>query len=200
MVRFEDYSKPEVIDGVQLGCTVEVINGKEYERTDYELPHQVVRKNILLIFARILDHKSKGEVVAGLGIRFDENNFLIPDLSGFFSGSRLLTHDEECAPDFVVEILSPASRKNDLTIKKDAYAKFGIVEYWIVDPRAKTVDVYTLNPVTLKLELEACYHHFDEEIDWSHKSKQEQAEIKSVIKSQMANDVEIEIKEIFEAD
>ena len=47
-------------------------------------------------------------------------------------------------PDMVVEVLSRSTRKNDLTIKKDAYESNGVKEYWIIDPLAKAVDVYIL--------------------------------------------------------
>ena len=38
------------------------------------------------------------------------------------------------APDFVVEILSKSTTKNDRTIKHQDYAAHGIREYWIIDP------------------------------------------------------------------
>ena len=45
------------------------------------------------------------------------------------------------APDSVVEILSPGSRHKDLAIKRKIYARFGVQEYWIVDPDAAIVEV-----------------------------------------------------------
>jgi Uma2 family endonuclease len=44
-------------------------------------------------------------------------------------------------PDLVIEILSPSSRKKDLEVKRKLYARFGIQEYWIVDPEAETIGV-----------------------------------------------------------
>lgn len=48
------------------------------------------------------------------------------------------------APDFVVEILSKSTTKNDRTIKHQDYAAHGIREYWIIDPNRQTVDQYIL--------------------------------------------------------
>jgi len=48
------------------------------------------------------------------------------------------------APDWVSEIASPATEKRDRHYKKTLYARHGVREYWIVDPEAKTVEVFTL--------------------------------------------------------
>jgi len=47
-------------------------------------------------------------------------------------------------PDLVVEILSPGTRKNDLGWKKRLYARTGVTFYWVVDPKARTVQSYVL--------------------------------------------------------
>jgi Uma2 family endonuclease len=47
-------------------------------------------------------------------------------------------------PDLVVEIFSPSTHRIDQTIKYDAYQNAGVAEYWMVDPLARTVWVYTL--------------------------------------------------------
>lgn len=45
-------------------------------------------------------------------------------------------------PDLVVEIISPNSAKRDRTMKKQSYARFGVPEYWIVDPSNLTIEQY----------------------------------------------------------
>ena len=47
-------------------------------------------------------------------------------------------------PDLVVEIISPSTRRTDRGVKMLEYARAGVDEYWLVDPEAHTVEVYTL--------------------------------------------------------
>ena len=48
------------------------------------------------------------------------------------------------APDFIVEVLSKGSVKNDRVTKFKDYAAHGVSEYWIVDPRKRIVEQYVL--------------------------------------------------------
>jgi Uma2 family endonuclease len=47
-------------------------------------------------------------------------------------------------PDLVIEILSPNSAKRDRVMKKESYARFGVQEYWIVDPSNLTIEQLVL--------------------------------------------------------
>lgn len=46
------------------------------------------------------------------------------------------------APDLVVEILSPGTRKTDETIKRKLYERFDVTEYWVVDPELDAITIY----------------------------------------------------------
>ena len=50
----------------------------------------------------------------------------------------------EGAPDVVVEVLSPSTKKRDLQLKRRLYAKYGIGEYWVVHPDEAWVEVLVL--------------------------------------------------------
>ena len=48
------------------------------------------------------------------------------------------------APDLIIEIISPSSVKIDRITKKALYEKFGVKEYWLVDPLNMSVEIYSL--------------------------------------------------------
>ena len=63
------------------------------------------------------------------------------------------------APDFLVEVISPSTKKRDYTLKLSKYIEAGVREYWIVNPLTRTVNVYALE----KEELNDQYS-FDDDI------------------------------------
>jgi len=67
-----------------------------------------------------------------------------PDLCIICDESKL--HELGCigAPDLIVEVLSPSTSKKDWNDKFNLYQEFGVKEYWIVSPEAKTIHVFTL--------------------------------------------------------
>ena len=46
------------------------------------------------------------------------------------------------APALVIEVLSPSTRRRDLGIKRELFARGGVREYWIVDGRLNRIDVH----------------------------------------------------------
>ena len=55
--------------------------------------------------------------------------------------------DDGChgAPDLVIEILSPSNTIREQACKYDLYQKYGVREYWVIDPEEKTLCVYLRN-------------------------------------------------------
>ena len=45
-------------------------------------------------------------------------------------------------PDLVIEILSPTTADKDRGIKHELYGRYGVTEYWLVDPIAETVSIH----------------------------------------------------------
>ena len=72
-------------------------------------------------------------------------NVVQPDLI-FVSNERSHIIDDYMhgAPDLLVEILSPSTADYDRTIKRELYERYGVPEYWLVDPYAKTITILRL--------------------------------------------------------
>jgi Uma2 family endonuclease len=106
--------------------------------------HQSIGGKIhLFIGMYLLNHPIGRLYYAPVNILLDAFNVLQPDLL-FVSNENLSVINEkriEGAPDWVCEILSPSTRKNDLTVKKELYQTHGVKEYWIIDPDNRTVEV-----------------------------------------------------------
>ena len=59
------------------------------------------------------------------------------------------------APDLLVEILSPSSIDTDRIYKKRIYERFGVKEYWIVDPDTETIEIWVLKNKMFQLTSKA---------------------------------------------
>jgi Uma2 family endonuclease len=74
-------------------------------------------------------------------VSFPRDEHLAPDISWWRSGRRSpVVHGEVTViPDLVVEILSPATRANDLGPKRNIYLRSGVKELWLVDPHVRVI-------------------------------------------------------------
>lgn len=141
--RFEDYWRlPE--DGTWLH---ELAQGALVLVPPPTAWHQCVSSNLVWLLERHVRAHAAGRVLsAPVGVVLGEGegrDVLLPDAL-FVSRAReaiISPRAVEGAPDLVVEILSPATRGRDLGCKREAYARHGVQEYWVVDPEAETVDV-----------------------------------------------------------
>lgn len=79
---------------------------------------------------------------APFDVILDQTNVLQPDIMMIHrSRSHLVTERGiEGPPDLVVEVLSPSSGNRDSVRKRQVYERFGVAEYWIVDPAARTLE------------------------------------------------------------
>ncbi|MEO6845044.1 MAG: Uma2 family endonuclease, partial [Ginsengibacter sp.] len=85
-------------------------------------------------------------LIAPTDVRFSKENILQPDIL-FIKNENLFKIKEKRiagAPDLVIEILSPSTSQLDYEEKKSIYERFGVSEYFIVDPGSKSVDSYFL--------------------------------------------------------
>jgi Uma2 family endonuclease len=74
-------------------------------------------------------------------------HLLVPDFSGWrkkrFPGLPEVNY-LSVSPDWICEILSPSTMRTDRIRKMPIYAHFGVKHLWLIDPVAKTLEVYAL--------------------------------------------------------
>lgn len=146
------YSTPprtasEVYELLLLGTLAEVINNTIYISPVPSFEHQ----RIITYLARLIDAFAAENnigvaVVSPVDVYFDNNNILQPDIVFLTNRSlKLVTAGKIMGtPELIVEILSPGNEKHDLEKKKFIYEKFGVKEYFIINPASKVVITYYL--------------------------------------------------------
>jgi Uma2 family endonuclease len=110
--------------------------------------HQaVVGRLFAALHAHVRERDAGVVVTAPMDVILDRERALIvqPDLL-FVSWARMgiCAAAIEGAPDLVVEVLSPGTRRHDATTKLEWYRRYGVREYWLVDPIGQTIDVRVL--------------------------------------------------------
>lgn len=125
----------------------ELIDGELFVTPSPIPAHQIVSINIVVaLVLHVREHNLGAVLDAPIDLRLTPDNVLVPDII-FIAQERahiIGPKAVDAAPELVVEILSPGTRQRDQEVKRDLYARFGVQEYWIVDPKAKSVTVLAL--------------------------------------------------------
>lgn len=159
---------------------VELIDGDFKVSPPPSSKHQRVSRKIEFRLEQWVTAHQLGEVFdAPMDVVLSENDVFQPDLL-FISKERLgiIKKKIEGPPDLIVEILSPNDENCDRVTKKDLYSKFGVREYWIVDPEAETIMLLAFEKD--RLEVKQTYPKG------------------SVLKSMIVKDFELPLQEIFD--
>ncbi len=182
LAAFEEYEKTEIIHGFA------------YQRAPAIINHVRIRGNIEHIFATYLKGK-RCEMFFEFDVILDEENTFIPDVIINCDPSKVHQDGIHGAPDLVVEILSRSTLKRDRTVKKDAYEKAGVKEYWIVSPNDKTIEIYRLQDGKFYLDKAVGVVP-----DWEMKrmTEQEKAEVEFSFKVSLYDDFVVQVEDVFE--
>lgn len=87
------------------------------------------------------------------------HNYVEPDISVICDPNKLNKKGCTGAPDWVIEVVSPSSRKMDYYLKLTLYQMNGVKEYWVVDPERKVIIVYNFEQMA-----PAALYHFNDKI------------------------------------
>ena len=132
---------------------VEIIKGKIYKMSPApKTIHQIVSRNLGLEIGNFLKGKRCQFFVAPFDVilpvadkkRERATTVVQPDIVVICNPE--LIEDRGCfgVPDWVVEILSPHTKKKDLQLKFDVYEEAGVKEYWIITAEEQMVEVFVL--------------------------------------------------------
>ena len=128
------------------GVRAELVDGQIYYMASPSMTHQnIVGEMFLSIAYYIRAHGGPCKVCLspfGVYLNGDDSIYLEPDLAVVCDPSRLEERGLAGAPDWVVEVSSPSSRRMDYLIKPFKYRAAGVKEYWIIHPRKRIVFVY----------------------------------------------------------
>jgi Uma2 family endonuclease len=124
----------------------ELIDGEHYVTPSPNMKHQRVSGNLHFLMRTRLEHHPVGQVFyAPFDVVFTRYDVVEPDLL-YMSNARaravLTAANVQGAPELVIEIGSPSTRKRDETIKRRLYEREGVSEYWVVDPELDVIRVY----------------------------------------------------------
>lgn len=123
----------------------ELIDGRHFMTPSPYTVHQRILLVIGYAFYNFLKEHPLGEVfMAPLDVVLSIHDVVEPDLL-YISNERssiIVEKNIQGAPDLVLEVLSRTTRRRDRTLKRDLYERFGVLEYWVIDPRTRTAVVH----------------------------------------------------------
>jgi Uncharacterized protein conserved in cyanobacteria len=121
----------------------------------------------------------------------DVDTVVQPDMAVFCDPAKLDERGARGAPDWVIEVLSPATASRDQIVKRALYERVGVREYWLVHPTDRLLMIYLLEggsygkPIVQELrEHTACHVLPQVVIDWARVLREESKETKTAPPSQ----------------
>lgn len=109
--------------------------------------HQRVLARVYQAVSSHVERYGLGRVYfAPVDVILDEDSVVQPDLLVILTAHLSILKPEGVrgAPDLVVEVLSLGTATRDRGIKRRLYGRYGVQEYWMVDPHGRTVEVAVL--------------------------------------------------------
>jgi Uma2 family endonuclease len=134
---------------------VEVIDRTVYEMASPTMNHQKLLGAMYRQLAEQLDGKRCQPFLAPADVKLPAKSFnsagealdftiVQPDVFIVCDEDKVGEQYVNGAPDFIVEILSPSTRRKDTVEKLHKYSKVGVREYWMLDPLNRTLIIGVL--------------------------------------------------------
>lgn len=131
---------------LEEGAPYELIRGRLVLSPCPTPLHQVILASLSRLLANAEESNGGLCLIAPMDVVFSDDTILQPDLLYVSKERRkIVTKHVVGAPDLAVEILSDSTGRRDRTEKLDLYAKYGVPEYWIVDPATQVFEFLLLD-------------------------------------------------------
>lgn len=145
-LKKDDYYTIDDIYRLPAGKRAELINGEIYMMAPPSSVHQMRSMELSTqIYNYIKSKNGKYKVFAApfaVFINNDNKNYVEPDISVICDKDKIDNKGCYGAPDWLIEIVSPASKRMDYLIKSHIYMTAGVREYWIVDYDKQRITVH----------------------------------------------------------
>ncbi|MDR1306658.1 MAG: Uma2 family endonuclease [Treponema sp.] len=141
---YADYKDWELAEGERY----ELIDGEAYAMAGPSAYHQTILVELVAQFAAYLRNKPCKAYMAPFDVRLfyeeDESDDTVvqPDLIVVCDEKKRGPESCRGAPDLVVEVLSPSNTAIEMQRKFELYRQAGVLEYWVLDPKYKTLLVH----------------------------------------------------------
>lgn len=146
VIRKEETYTIEDIYALPDGKRAELIDGQIYDMAPPNTRHQMLVMDLSYqIKSYIGSNNGKCKVIPApfaVFLNEDDINYVEPDISVICDSSKLTDKGCNGAPDWIIEIVSPSSKRMDYLIKLFKYRNAGVKEYWIVDPDKNRITAY----------------------------------------------------------
>lgn len=164
---------------------VELIDGVIYDMETPTFDHQKIAGEIYRQIANyIMDNNGKCEAgIAPIDVQLDcdDKTMVQPDVLILCKNEKIVKGRVFGAPDFVLEVISPSTKRKDYFKKLEKYENAGVREYWILDPYKKQLlvfffegDIYAqihdlTKPVPINIYEGTLQIRFDHILKWCEK-------------------------------
>lgn len=143
-----EWTYQDYLDLPDDGYRYEVIDGELYMAPAPDTEHQMTSGELeFALRAFVKTHKLGVVLDAPCDVLLEPGGAPVqPDIF-FISQGRthiITSQNVQGAPDLIIEILSPSNPDHDRVRKFKLYGQAGVAEYWIVDIRARTIEVFVL--------------------------------------------------------
>lgn len=124
----------------------EIIDGELIVSPSPATRHQIAVVNLVVGLSSYARTHGGQVLPAPMDVFFSNQNVVEPDVLFIAAGhlDRMETKLVRNAPDLVMEVSSPSTRKLELVRKRELYERFGVPEYWYMDLEVDRVEIYLL--------------------------------------------------------